>query len=578
MFEPTLRFGVEMEFSSNLVQHNALRTAVNRALEPLHCHVSESERSDVWTLKSDCSCGWELTTPILEGKEDLRSLSRVVKSIQDQFNNQDLVDNRCGLHIHFDMSGVSRNSLRQVIESFRKVEPLTHSLIPGSRRTNGFCRPLSERCGDMPDDHYSAVNLGRWSQRGDMEIRYHSGTCNHEKIFGWICYLQGVAAKALASGPPQRNISTPEDFWAWMGVNENTDLSDWDREAKEWIDTRRNYLQDHDPLRTRRVYDIAHNIRQRMVQDDRQYHYRQREPMNRAQRREHDQSVLTWAEAHGFVFDLTRGRVVSGPERLEEIYFCPEAERSNDPYHGQYSREIYRLTREVRSRLNEDDQRWINSQRRDMTRSQRRDNDRATLAWAIEHGFQFDIPRGRLTQGPSQITECAFCPEEQRRGSAIAQNLQALMFGPVGNHPTPPTNWEQFIPTLSEALSHQVSHPSMVALVRAILCQEDSIPDQAWLVHVRSGILNLATAIRRALPEADRARLSDILRSQSSPRRLRHALALILWGSLNGIAYNLTTGTIQTCQTFEHDCFDDLVGVRSEPEEDSDEDSDTWEE
>lgn len=300
MFEIKTPFGVELEFSSRRVDQGDLDGAFTDALRNFGEELTRRESPENWTLKSDPSCGFEVTTPVLRTMEDLLKLKSVIKDVQSRFKGRSIVSRDCGLHVHFDVDNFSRRDLRKIFQSFARVENFLYKLVPNSRRDGSYCHSLCRhRSYDTEEtpfstDHYTAVNVSSWYHRGTMEVRYAAGSCHHEKVTYWVALLQGVIARAVEGEPPQSNLTDLRSFWQWMGQDFQTD---WDEAVAMWVNKRYEYLENHNPEQNRRRYHQAREIRDRLPRYQRHYHYYLRRDMSRDQRRAHDQAILDRHEA-----------------------------------------------------------------------------------------------------------------------------------------------------------------------------------------------------------------------------------------------------------------------------------------
>ena len=346
MFEIFLPFGVELEFTRDLGEFGDFETVCNNALLPFRKHVHRQETPLHWTLKEDGSCGYELTTPVLKDDRDFQELLEVAGSIQTHYGTRDLVNRSCGLHVHFDVNGLTRRDLVKVFEAFSQAEPFLFNLCPRSRQRNSYCHPIArpaagqhqprgddeddewdddveDYAGSLPMDHYAAVNLGRWNQRGTMEVRYQTGTCDRNKLLGWISFLQGFIRRAANESSESQvpAITNLEQFWAWQGNPSTTP----DRAIQAWVNNRFSEFQTRSNGRSgsnRETYAQAVRIRGHMDELHQSYHYAIRREMNREQRRAHDRTILEYERTgdlnHSIPEEWITQFYISHPRRAPE--------------------------------------------------------------------------------------------------------------------------------------------------------------------------------------------------------------------------------------------------------------------
>lgn len=232
MFEVRIPCGLELEFSSRHRSESDLRGAF---LEALGNSLSDYEEPDVWTFKHDCSCGYEVTTPILRTSEELEAACAVFRAVQHRFRGQRLVNRSCGFHVHFSVDDMTRRQCLFVQTAFVKLEGAIYKILPPSRRNGGYCSSLRESANprglELITYHSVAVNFMRWNFPGDLEVRYGAGTCDHRKIKHWTLFLQELICRAVDNGPPEEEIDTVEDMLRWVCDGETTEAG----KTAEWV-------------------------------------------------------------------------------------------------------------------------------------------------------------------------------------------------------------------------------------------------------------------------------------------------------------------------------------------------------
>lgn len=167
--------------------------------------------------------GVEFQSPKLQG----RNGEALVKTLTSVLNSKDFyVERSCGLHIHLDGKGLlpktrtkhEPRAVKTLLELYIAYEDVIQSLLPRSRRNNNYARHVrSSFCiNDIQNcytlealeklwykaakrkelkrlkaEHYNStryngLNLHSLFSDGHLEIRYHSGTINYEKIMHWV--------------------------------------------------------------------------------------------------------------------------------------------------------------------------------------------------------------------------------------------------------------------------------------------------------------------------------------------------------------------------------------------------------
>lgn len=160
----------------------------------------------------------EVITPVLKGIKGEEYLRTLCKSLNKDNNAH--VDLTCGLHIHIDMeNSIDVEVLKRLLILHWMYEPVIMSFLPSSRRANPYAKSLKNDYNykkivkavsyselrklwykGIPDHgkgglrKYSedwntirrfGINFYCLLEYGNLEIRYHSGTTNPNKILHW---------------------------------------------------------------------------------------------------------------------------------------------------------------------------------------------------------------------------------------------------------------------------------------------------------------------------------------------------------------------------------------------------------
>lgn len=170
------------------------------------------------------SSGIEILTPPLyldeQGEKFIATVCRVAQEAGAE------IDRTCGLHLHIGAKDYIQSynnndirKLRRLLKLYALVEDLFFAMLPPSRYTCSFCKPLSKiyaiedierldtqedfdflwyktreiekiaeaKKGKYNSSRYAGLNIHALLFRGNtIEVRYHSGTINAEKILHWV--------------------------------------------------------------------------------------------------------------------------------------------------------------------------------------------------------------------------------------------------------------------------------------------------------------------------------------------------------------------------------------------------------
>lgn len=199
------------------------------------------------SLNSNIGYPVEIQSPILKG--DAGELE--VKETCEYLNKNDFsVDKTCGMHVHFsgDTFMTDASDPKKLISLYlfhRLFEPVIVSFLPSTRRNNNYCSQFAKgssqrgslyELGTVDDafsrvvsmstiadfekywykvesdrevthkkderyteSRYMGVNFHSLLKDYHIEIRYHSGTLNYEKILHWV-NLHGKIIELCANG------------------------------------------------------------------------------------------------------------------------------------------------------------------------------------------------------------------------------------------------------------------------------------------------------------------------------------------------------------------------------------------
>lgn len=213
----TRRFGVEIE-AYNCTQekllHELREAGIRVAIEGYTHRTTEH-----WKLVSDSSLSgndtFELVSPILAGEAGLKELETVcwVLDLCDV-----KVNDSCGFHVHMDAANFNMETWRNLALTYKHLEPVIDSFMPGSRRNNQYCQSLhgisdtaireASTITDLQhvfnNRRYYKLNLEAYSRHRTVEFRQHSGTTNYTKMEKWIRFLNGLITFASAASLPNR--------------------------------------------------------------------------------------------------------------------------------------------------------------------------------------------------------------------------------------------------------------------------------------------------------------------------------------------------------------------------------------
>jgi len=151
------------------------------------------------------------------------------------------VSSNCGLHLHVDSRDYDWYHFAVLTMMTKLIEPQVFSMLPSSRRVSRWCHPVSQTINNFSgidgrdsfvnfyydgeryhndkyhDKRYHGLNLHSHFQANQgVEIRYHSGTLNADKIIHWSIFWSKVVDKCFEIGDElyqKHHVQSDEGIW-----------------------------------------------------------------------------------------------------------------------------------------------------------------------------------------------------------------------------------------------------------------------------------------------------------------------------------------------------------------------------
>lgn len=203
------KFGLELEIAG-ISQQTALAAlkAVNINVQAEgYNHTTRSH----WKIVSDSSVrdGFEIVSPILEGEAGICEAEIVARALDDAGAS---VNSSCGLHVHFDASGLDAAAIKTIVTRYAAHEAEIDAFMPPSRRgnSNRYCGSLALMLNNgfnsassihemirAQSSRYFKINLQSLDRHGTIEFRQHAGTVNAAKIANWVRFLAAFIDECL---------------------------------------------------------------------------------------------------------------------------------------------------------------------------------------------------------------------------------------------------------------------------------------------------------------------------------------------------------------------------------------------
>lgn len=245
-------FGIEFELSdrSGLSGFRSwddtastLLSNLARALPPeLVATRPEGNDHRCWNVVRDASCGFEVTSRILEGVKGFREIALACTALRKAAEEIGLsLDLNTSTHIHLGWQGKSITEVKRMVRFVKFVEPMAATLVAPSRiacrednyntgRPNRFCPPVSchyprkalrlvrsfrqlqtlSNTFEEREERYASVNVASLEKYDTIEVRLHGGTLNAQKILLWVSLWMQIVSEVenRRNVPPMPDVKT----------------------------------------------------------------------------------------------------------------------------------------------------------------------------------------------------------------------------------------------------------------------------------------------------------------------------------------------------------------------------------
>ena len=242
--------GVDIENSKEWTQKAIILNQVlidvfgkeNVGPKPVHDHTRvKSIDYSLWNVVYDGSCGFEIVSPILKGREGFEEVTQFLRYLRISnvlIDEGFEVNYQTGTHIHLGWKYKDPQKVQDILRLVYKYEGAFNSLISPSRivdssgSPNSYCTPvrseftlseiesidtisaLKKFFGDH-EDRYKSVNLTKFNMPDStIEIRSHNGTLSEKKILTWVALWMNCinSIERLKKGDLKDLKSTTELF------------------------------------------------------------------------------------------------------------------------------------------------------------------------------------------------------------------------------------------------------------------------------------------------------------------------------------------------------------------------------
>ena len=257
------KFGIEIEMTG--VTREQVLIALNKFGINAKSMGYEHTTRQFWKIVSDSSVtgatidmGFELVSPILEGKKGLDEIEKVSAALVEIGAE---VDHTCGFHVHVDARDLDAIDLVWLVEQYSQHECSIDNIMPKCRKKNTYCDSIARNYKYLLE-HFSAktsfveakeilekkiqenrinastilsfvgsswyrrtkLNLAPLARQGTVEFRQHEGTVLASKIIPWVEFCVNFVEKSKLAQVESMPIETPQAKASWKFTSQILDL------------------------------------------------------------------------------------------------------------------------------------------------------------------------------------------------------------------------------------------------------------------------------------------------------------------------------------------------------------------
>ena len=113
-------FGVEIEFTSCDYNREDIASELRHYGIDADAQSYNHDTQRVWKVITDSSCGYEIVSPILSGKEGLKDTETVLNCLNHMDGVQ--INASCGVHVHVHLEGYNPHNCGNLLKTYMKYE------------------------------------------------------------------------------------------------------------------------------------------------------------------------------------------------------------------------------------------------------------------------------------------------------------------------------------------------------------------------------------------------------------------------------------------------------------------------
>lgn len=219
-FSSNRKFGVEFEVEKDNITQGQIRDIII-SRTPRYVETTgwgQTNNNDFWHVKTDSTCGpelkgknrggWEVASFVAKGDSDLIEIASIADGLRQ---NNVVVNNNCGFHIHVDIADFSPSSAGILLAYWIKMESILIHLLPDHRLESNYCRLLSrskayeKNCIYGPEDFWFLIKPNNYAHNNNIQKRVSLNLIN------FAAYKDGLSHRGTAElRLPECNLNSTD--------------------------------------------------------------------------------------------------------------------------------------------------------------------------------------------------------------------------------------------------------------------------------------------------------------------------------------------------------------------------------
>lgn len=219
-----------------------------------------NHNNSTWIVKPDSSCGIEVCSKVYKGWIGLKEICKVVDVFSKDPNV--LIDKRCSLHVHIDVSDCSILQVATILSYWIKCEHLFMDSVPSHRKNNSYCQfigssPVFQHGDNLSarelisklDNKYYSVNAYHYARNSRKTIEFRIGDqfgCRDPiMVKNWVKLLVHFVEITKNLNYPRMNDLNdpwsgllwldPKDIFRLLMFSEEYELSSGMQQVRNWF-------------------------------------------------------------------------------------------------------------------------------------------------------------------------------------------------------------------------------------------------------------------------------------------------------------------------------------------------------